>query len=235
MAVAALGGDEHHAVGTARTVEHRSGSVLEDADAGDVIGVDGRNGAVERYAVDDVERRGRSVDRTEAADGDRRTRTGLTGTGSDLHAGSQAVQRLGDVGDFALLQFIALDHGDRTGERLLLGRTVSHDDDVADGLRLFAQDDVDARFTGNGDLFRIITEERHEQRTVGGSDDRETAVGPGGGACGCSLDEDGGTGNRIAVHARNCTGNLYVLGHGACQTSQNSHEEQYNFSHRPEV
>lgn len=78
--------------------------------------------------------------------GDRRAPIRLSGAGSDLHARSQTVQRLGDVGNLAVFQLLALDDGDGTRERLLLGRTVSDDDHVVDGMRIFLQRDVEARF-----------------------------------------------------------------------------------------
>ena len=57
VAIAFLRVDEHDAVGAASTVEHRRRSVFQDADAGDVVGVDGRDGSVVGNAVHDVERR----------------------------------------------------------------------------------------------------------------------------------------------------------------------------------
>ena len=56
LAAALLGGDEHHAVGGAGTVQGGGSRVLQDGDRLDVIGVDVGDRSVERNAVHHIER-----------------------------------------------------------------------------------------------------------------------------------------------------------------------------------
>ena len=65
-----LGGDEHHTVGTARTVEGGRSCIFEYRDVFDVVGVDRREIAVVGNAVEDDEGVHLGIDRTETADAD---------------------------------------------------------------------------------------------------------------------------------------------------------------------
>ena len=84
---ASLGIDHDDTVGTAGSIEGAGRGVLEHGDRLDVLGVDRADRTRVGDTVHDIERRGAGVERTEAADGDRGVRTGLSGSGGGLHAG----------------------------------------------------------------------------------------------------------------------------------------------------
>ena len=148
----------------------------------------------------------------------------LSGAGSDLHARSQTVQRLGNVGNLAVFQFLALDDGDGPRERLLLGRTVSDDDHVVNGMRALCQRDIEERFSRDVHALRGIADERHGQRTVGGSLNRKAAVGIGGCSDRGTLYEYSSAGDRLTVRTFDCTEDSFILCQGQCTCTQNDHK-----------
>ena len=124
-----------------------------------------------------------------------------------------------------MFQLLALDDGDGTRERLLLGRTVSDDDHVVDGMRIFFQRDVEARFPRDVHTFRGIADERNDQHPVGGSLNGKAAFGIGGCSDRGPLYEHGSASDRLAVHTLDRTGDPFILRQGQCTRTQNDHNE----------
>ena len=111
-----LGGDEHHTVGTARTVECGRSGVFEHRDVVDVIGVDRREVAVVGNAVEDDEGIHLGIDRTETADADGGGGAGLTVVAGGLHAGHGAVEGARNVGDLTIFELLRAHRGGRPCE-----------------------------------------------------------------------------------------------------------------------
>lgn len=109
----ALGGDDHHTVGAARTVDGRSGGILQDVDAGDIVGIQevervaGRSGAdtavvhvarglvaAERHTVHYEERVVAAANGGRTADTDVDTAAGFAVVVGDAHTGCAALDQL---------------------------------------------------------------------------------------------------------------------------------------------
>ena len=123
-----LGGDEHHTVGTARTVEGGRSGIFEHRDVFDVVGVDRREIAVVGNAVEDDEGVHLGIDRTETADADGGGGTGLTVVAGGLHAGHGAVEGARNVRYLTVLELLGAHRGGRTRERGFLRRAVGYYD-----------------------------------------------------------------------------------------------------------
>ena len=91
----------------------------------------------------------------------------LAAAGGDLHAGYGSFERFGDVAHDALLEFAALDDGGRTGERLLLGRTVGHDHHAFDLGGVLPERDVDAGLVADRDFLGLVAQVGDDERGVG--------------------------------------------------------------------
>ena len=133
--LALLGGDDDDARHRARTIDGGSGTVLQDVEGLDVVGVQagdrggdqggGVTGAeivrgdvhdvLHDHAVHDPQRLGRTVDGGGATDAD--LRRGAEGAGDvlDGHAGHLALQGAGDVGDTGQLRALGVHLGGGTG------------------------------------------------------------------------------------------------------------------------
>ena len=121
----ALGGDQNHTVGSTATIDRSCGSVFQHGDALDVVRVEHRNRvrrvrevrvvtAVDGDAIDNVQRTATSVDRTDTANANLRSRARLTRGLRHLHTGELTAEHLidrnrGDVGNFS-----GADRGDTT-------------------------------------------------------------------------------------------------------------------------
>ena len=123
-----LGGDEHHAVGTAGTIEGGGCGVLEHRDVLDVVGVDGGDVAVVGHAVEHDEGAHGGVDGAETADADGGGGAGLAVVAGGLYTGHGAVEGARNVGDLTILEFLGAHRGGRTRERGFLRRAIGHDD-----------------------------------------------------------------------------------------------------------
>ena len=114
-ALAVLGGDEHHAVGTTRTVDGRRGGVLEDFNRLDVVGVDGVD-VVGSHTIDHIERVGVGMDGSGATDADLRVLARLAGGRTDLDTCHLSLKCGSDIRDGAVTQLLAVHLGYRAGE-----------------------------------------------------------------------------------------------------------------------
>ena len=187
--LAALGGDEHHAVGRARTVDGRGRSVLENLHRFDVVGRQigegreradlavahvqavgqGRRGRLNRHAVDDVERLGvLGVERGRAANLHLHAGTGLTRVGHHLHAGSLALQGLVDARAHKVLDVFGRHRHRCAGKTALLHCAVAHHHHVVELGGLGFQRHVDDRTTGHVDRLGGEPDERERQLPVFG-------------------------------------------------------------------
>ena len=174
--LAALGGDEHHAVGCARTVERCGGGILDDGDVFDVGAAEGRHdveagsridrvdrSGLHRHAVDYVKRSVARIERTHTADIQRRRGARLSGRRGKLHSGGVTLQKVfkrygGNV--FHLLAFYVRS---RAGIGRFLERTVTGDYDFFHHLRVRIHLHID-RFSGYGFyLHACVTDVRNLQ------------------------------------------------------------------------
>ena len=109
--VAALGGDQHHAVGAPHAVDGRGSGVLQDGDGLDFIGRQVVQRGFETVHQDEDAAVG-GVERVEAADIDGRTvRARLAASGHDRQARELAVERVHHVLREGLLELFALGDG----------------------------------------------------------------------------------------------------------------------------
>ena len=153
----ALGGDDHNAVGTAGTVDGRRRSILQDVDAFNLGGVEGRHAVFAGETVDDVQRLValRDGDTATYADGDFSTRS--TFALHHLHTGYAAGQGLRHIRGRSLQQLIALDRYDRTGQVFAARRTVTDGYDFFQLNSIVVENHVDLFLTGNFDFLRLHT------------------------------------------------------------------------------
>ena len=94
----AFGLDEHHAVGTAATVDGRRRGVFEHLHAGDVLGVDAVETVLAHHAVHHVERFVGVVDRARTAHANLHATAGNT-TVDHLHTAHTALEGIAHAGD----------------------------------------------------------------------------------------------------------------------------------------
>ena len=163
--LAALGGDQHDAVGAARTVDGRREGVFQNVDR-----LDFRRGdvadALHGESVDDIERRAVRRERTRTAHADADFGVGISLRGRDLHTGHAARHRLGDRGHGHLLERLGIHRGDRTHDIAAFHGGVTHDHHVVHRRRLVFEPDVDLRFAADGDALRLHTDIGDHQRLL---------------------------------------------------------------------
>ena len=163
--LAALGGDQHDAVGAARTVDGRRKGVFQNVDR-----LDFRRGdvadALHGESVDDIERRAVRRERTRTAHADADFGVGISLRGRDLHTGHAARHRLGDRGHGHLLERLGIHRGDRTHDIAAFHGGVTHDHHVVHRRRLVFEPDVDLRFAADGDALRLHTDIGDHQRLL---------------------------------------------------------------------
>ena len=201
-----LGRDQDHAVGSAGTVQGSRRSVLEHRHRLDVTAVDRIQVAVERYAVDHQQRGVRSVDRPETADAQFGAAARLSAARGRHDACDLSVEHLGNIGHGTVLELLGRDDLGRASERLLLGRSVSHDDHLVEHLVVGGHLHID--HIGRADLVSLGShaQERENERLPLRSSDRIVALEPGDRSRGPVLHRDGN-----AHHRRSVGG----IGHGA--------------------
>jgi len=198
-AVTFLRGDEHHAVGTLRTVDGRGRGILEHFHAHNVGGVEQRERRHRRmaavsqriaqsearaavvatlpyHAVDHIERVRIGIDRGQTADVDRHGRAGRT---RGLHGSDTRytpLQGLVHIGNGCRLERFLVERGRGTGQVALLHHAIAHHNDLVQGILVFRHVD--------GVLCPAIGLDRHraeahvrnlEHRTLG-HPQREVAV-----------------------------------------------------------
>jgi len=159
---AALGGDDDHAVGRARTVYGGGRSVFEDRKALDVGGIDGvevpaRNGD----AVQNVERRGAGVDRVGASDGHGCGLARLTGVGKYRQTRNLTLKGLIEGRRRGVLDLLGLDGRYRACDGALFADAVGDHHHVVERLRIALQRDVagnGASACGNREFERFVTD-----------------------------------------------------------------------------
>ena len=218
---AALGRDENHAVGGARTVERVGRSVLRHGNRLDVGRVDVGQAALIGRAVEHDQRTVARIERTDAADIDRSIRTGLVGGRSQLHAGNGSFEHFRNGRNLTLRKFLTADGRDRPRKVLFRRRAESGHHDIFDGLRIFVHHNVDMRLSGNSHFLRLVTDERNRQRSVGGCGDGEFTVRARGRTGRRTVDHNRCARDRLAFRIGNFTGNLPVLGESIRTKAQN--------------
>ena len=162
-----FGGDHNHAVGAAGAVQSVRSGVLEYGHRLDVVRVQVVQVAFIGHAVHNPERLLAGVDRTEAADTNRGGRAEVSRRAGGLHTRHAADQRRRHVGSLHLGNLIRLYDGGRTGERLLLGRTVGHDHHAFDLGGVLPERDVDAGLVADRDFLGLVAQVGDDERGVG--------------------------------------------------------------------
>ena len=136
---AVLGGDNHHTVGGAHTVDGGCRSIFEHRHVGNVVGIEEVDVVVE-HTVHHIERIA-AGERAGTTDGHLRTLAGHTAinhvhTGHlSLHGSHGRRRRRGE-------QVLALDHRDRSGQVLGLSRAITNHDHLVEVLHVVHQLDV---------------------------------------------------------------------------------------------
>ena len=188
--LSALGGDEHHAVGTLCTVDGGGRGVFQDLHADDVGRVDGRKGrdgrngtvaqgiaqavggtrrplALHDHAVNNVQRFGIGVDGGGATHTDGRRGAWGTRRLGGLHTGGTSLQRLVERGDDRTfhLRFV---HRDRcTGKVRLLHRSVADYNNFFEQLIVALHLHIHSLASGNLDLLVLHADVGEQQCCVG--------------------------------------------------------------------
>ena len=173
----ALGGDEDNTVGGTGTVSRCGGRILQNRDGLNVIGIEGREGAVlvggrrdvtgeDGNTIDNPKRSIGGIDGTVTADTDLGDGTRLSRDTGDRDARELTGERFVHGGDGSGCERLTLDRGDRSGHRLLLLRTVGHDDSLFEdgGIRL--ERHVEETLSSNGNLYCLVTKEAEDQDSV---------------------------------------------------------------------
>ena len=153
-AAAFLRRDDDDAVGSAGTVDGRRGSVFQDRETLDVVGVDRSKRVAHacaavtgyRHAVDDDERVVAGGQGCGAADADRSAVTGLSGSGYDVQTGNLAHERLARGVDGTTVDFVIFDGDDGTRHITLFDGTVADDHDLVQELVVFREGDGGGHF-----------------------------------------------------------------------------------------
>ena len=196
-----LGGNHDNPVGSARTVDSGSGSILEDVHRSDVLRVEraedtgstSDSGVLDGHTVDDDQRVVAGIERSTTTDTDTAGSTGRS-FGSDLHPCDLTDEEIAGSGDSTLLEALFIEGADRSGEVLLLHRAVADDDDFLEVLCAFFKDDLQRlRSTAEGNSLRGVPDAGDHEVTSLGSTQGKVTVDVGDDALGCLLDTDGST------------------------------------------
>ena len=222
LRLAALGGDQHDAVGTAGTVDGRRGGILQHRDRLDIGTVQERERPVVRGPVHDIERSTARRHGANTTDTDLGTLTRLSVRRNSLHTGHGTRQGVRNVGYLALADILGLHHGSRTRKGLFFGRTVCYHDHVVNRLRILLHHDVHTGFSGDSNTLGLIADEGHQQNTLPGNRNRVSTVSTRRRSDRRSVHHDCGTCYRSTGSVGNCTGDLLVLGECICAEHQNS-------------
>ena len=195
------GGDVDDTVCSTGSVDGGGRSVLEDRDGEDVVRVQRLDGVARgRHAVDDVEGRGGSVERTDTVEAHRsRVVTGHTAGGEDRKTCDLTLQLVESRCRRCILDDVRADRGDGTDEVThLSGGTVTHDDGVLQCLGIGLQLYVYGAASRDRDLGGEVTDGGEDKRSAGRNGDRVCTVDVGGVTRARALDLDGGERNGLS-------------------------------------
>ena len=194
----ALRRDDHHAVGSPRTVDGRRRGVFENLHRLDVRRVDHVD--VARKSVDDPQGFVVALDRVGAADADLDGRSGLSVELVDLHARDTSLERLRhrDVGEF--VDQVALDLGHGSREVAFALYAVADYDQFVHHETALREFDVECGAAVDR-LFAVVhAEVGHQQRGVARDvAEADEAFGVGDFARVRAFHDDGGAGDGISV------------------------------------
>ena len=157
-ALAVLGGDEHYAVGTTRTVDGRRGGVLEDFNRLDVVGVDGVD-VVGSHTIDHIERVGVGMDGSSTTYTDLCVLARLARGRTDLDTCHLSLKCGSDIRDGSVTELLGIHLGHRTSEGALLGGTVTDGYDLLEHLCVFSKLDLEIAAAAHGNLLCGIADE----------------------------------------------------------------------------
>ena len=129
-----LSSDQNHTVTSWRTVQWSRSSVLQDSHRFDIGRVDITQRTVIDSTIHYIKRSRRSINRTETTDTDRSWFTWLTSSRSYLNTGSITFEGRSYVSNGTLFEGLSTYGRSRTGERRLLGSTISYDYHFVDNL-----------------------------------------------------------------------------------------------------
>ena len=205
--LAPFGGHEDHAVGGTGTVDGRCTGVLEDLHRFDIVRVDvAEAGAL--GAVNDDQRRTRTVQRGTATEHDARRGTRVTGSLGYVKTCHGTGKGLRRVGVHTGGQRLFLHGGDGVRHlRTELAATISGNHRFLKHFVVFGKDDADRLAVENDFLCHVADAGDHEDISLLGVRLHEIAVEVGHGAQrdGLSLDEDGSTDHTQALCVENDT------------------------------
>ena len=193
VVAAALGGHQDDAVRCLGAVDGRRGGILQHVDRRDVVGVDGREVALD--AVDQHQRRVGAVDRRTAADLVGEAAAGREVGLRDAQAGDLALEALARAGDGDVRERLAVELGHGRGDRTPRLFAVAHDHHFVHGDPVGREHHLHlAARRRDRDLLRHVTDERHGERgSAGRHVQRELAVDIGGGTRLRTLHDDRGS------------------------------------------
>ena len=229
-----FGGDHDDTAGSGRTVQGGGGSVLQDGDGLDVVGVEGAAGD----AVHHIERTGACGDGAGTADADVGVVTGLAGAVHDHDAGHLALQHVTYVVGAHVAEFLTAHRDDGAGEFRFLLRGVTQDNDFVEGLGVRAEGYVDDGAAVDRFRNADITQGGERDRGVRGRLDHEFTVVIGNGSVSAG-EHDARPDEGLAVRCiRDLAGDRDGLGRrrnceqGGCQYCKQvgrdfSHDETY--------
>ena len=219
----ALGGDEHHTVGSTRTVDGARGSILQHLHALNVGGVDHVKAALNRHTVDDIQRVG-VVDGSHTTDADAGGGTRLTTCRGHRDTGSQTLQGVVETQRGSLLQVLSIDLGDRRCHDALLLNTVTHDHHLVQALLVFLQRNLQVLTACN--FLRRIANVGDDEARACVSLEVEVTVNIGNRTTRCAFLHDGGTNHRLTCDVNNSSRIQRILGHRHYR-KQESHEQSH--------
>ena len=228
---AALGVDDHHAVGGVAAVKGRSRRAGQHVDRLDVFGVDIRGAlrtgllgigaavaaeavVIHRNTVDHIEDVVALLDRLLAAHHHARAGAGAARTAVDLHAGHLADQRIHEVGVLDGRQLLGLDllHVVAQGLLLTFDAEGRHHDVLHRHSRI-AERNPEIGAAADGHIDRLVAQVGNGQDRIfrgGGNLQREGAVGIGRSSDGRTFDDHRSSDHRRAVGV----GHHALHGHG---------------------
>ena len=213
----ALGGHQNNAVGTLGTVDGRCGSVLEDAEGLDLVGLDVVD--VAGHAVDQHQGFRTALEGADTADPELGVVTSGLGAALDAdQTGELTGEVARQVARCRLHQVAGSDGCDRADHGLAFLLAVTHDDDLFDLVRIGFQLDVDDVAAVDREGLRQVADVADRDGLLVVYVKDEQTVGVGCGADAGILDVYGGTdqrrsvgigdGTRDTVFSRGCCGSL---------------------------
>ncbi len=154
VAPGTLGGDDDDTAGSCGTVKCGGGSVLEDGEGLDIVGVE----TASCDAVNDVQRACACIDGAGTADADVGACTRLAGGVHNHNAGNLALEHIAHVGGRDVGEFLTGDGDDGAGEFCLLLGGISQDDDFLERLGVGREFHVDDGLTAHFDLRALVAQ-----------------------------------------------------------------------------